>query len=177
MQVEFAFAASSAAAVATHPVWFIRSPETGMSATSMIVALPEETDMRSGHDHGWTRSTTARLPQVEAAEPAGTPVAFVAMNAVMKIGTHVAYAGGGTKAVFVADQKVLADVAVNGSAARTHGSSAGWSEAVRGHGAYFDAAGRACAKVSPKVGVMTYDVRTAGRKVRRAYVVANVTGS
>lgn len=177
MQVEFAFAASSAAAVATHPVWFIRSPETGMGATSMIVALPEETDMRSGRDHGWTRATQARLPQVEAAELAGTPVAFAAVKAVMKIGTHVAYAGGGTRAVFVADQKVLADVAVNGSAAGTQRSSAGCSEAVRGHVAYFDAAGRTRAKGSPKVGVMTYDVRTAGRKVRRANVVANVTGS
>lgn len=38
MQVEFAFAASSAAAVATHQTWFVRSVEARMSATSMIVA-------------------------------------------------------------------------------------------------------------------------------------------
>ena len=144
MQVEFAFAASSAAAVATHQAWFVRSVETGMSATSMIVALPEETDIAS---------------------------------AAMKIGMHVAYAGGGTKAVFVADPKILADVAVNGSAAGAQGSSAGLPEAVRGHAVFFDAAGRAHAKGNPKMGVMTYDVRKAGREARHASVAANVTGS
>ncbi|HKT95988.1 MAG TPA: hypothetical protein VJS30_05585 [Paraburkholderia sp.] len=175
MQVEFAFAASSAAAVATHQGWFVRSAETGMSAASMIVALPEETDMRSGHDHeyGWARLNRARSTQVGAAEPAGATIA----SAVMKIGTHVAYVGGGTKAVFVADQKVLADAAVNGNAAGTQGPSAGLSAAVRGQAASLDAAGRAHAKGSPKMGVMTYDVRRAGREARRANVVANVTGS
>ncbi|MFD1555380.1 hypothetical protein ACFSHT_07005 [Paraburkholderia silviterrae] len=127
MQVEFAFAASSAAAVATHPVWFFRSAETGISATSIT-------------------------------------------------GMHVAHAGG-TNAVFVTDQKVLADAAVNGSAAGTQGPSAGWSKAVYGHAASFDAAGRTCAKGCPKVGVMTYDARKAGREARRASVVAKVTGS
>jgi len=143
MQVEFAFAASSAAAVATHPAWFVRSAETGMSATSMIVALPEETDSAS---------------------------------AVMRIGTHVAYAGG-TKAVFVADPKIRADVAVNGSAAGAQGPSAGLPEVVCGHAVFFDAAGRAHAEGNPKRGVMTYDVRKAGREARHASVAANVTGS
>lgn len=173
MQVEFAFAASSAAAVATHPVWFVRSAETGMSATSMIVALPEKTDMRSGHSHGWAHLNEARLTQVGAARSAGTPIAAAAM----KIGMHVAYAGGGTEAVFVADPKILADVAVNGSAAGTQGPSAGCSEAMHGHAVSFDAAGRGEAKGSPKKGVMTYDVREAGREARGACVVANVTGS
>ncbi|WP_434715262.1 hypothetical protein [Paraburkholderia sp. A3RO-2L] len=36
MQVEFAFAAPSAAAVATHQTWFVRSVEAGTSAISII---------------------------------------------------------------------------------------------------------------------------------------------
>ncbi|NLP62238.1 hypothetical protein [Paraburkholderia sacchari] len=38
MQVEFAFAAPSAAAVATHQTWFVRSVEAGTSAISIIAA-------------------------------------------------------------------------------------------------------------------------------------------
>jgi hypothetical protein len=95
---------------------------------------------------------------------------------VMKTGTHVAYADA-TKSVFVADPKVLAVAAVNGSAARTQGPSAGLPAAACGRAASCDAAGNTLAQGGPKKGVMTYGARMVGRKARRAGVAANVTGS
>lgn len=182
MQFEFAFAASSAAAVAPHTVWFSRGVETGMNATSMTVALPERTDMHSGNDDdngherlGERRSSHVCLKQVHAAEPTGAAI----LSVVMKTGTHVAYRNSATKAAeadFVTDPKVGGDAAVKGSAARTEELSASLSAVLRGPTASIDAVS-ASAAVRLERGVMTQGADVAGREACTMRVAAKVTGS
>lgn len=186
MQFEFAFAASSAAAVAPYPVWLSRGVETGKNAISMTVALPERTDMHSGNDDdnghkrlGERRLSHVCLKQAHAAEPTGTAI----LSVVMKTGTHVAYDNSATKpaeAGFVTDPKVGADAAVKGGAARTRDLSAGLSAVLRGPTVSADvvsasAAGRLEEGVMK--GVMTQGADVAGREARYMRVAANVTGS
>jgi hypothetical protein len=182
MQFEFAFAASSGPAVAPRLAWFSCGVQTGMSSTSMTVALPEETDMRSGNDDdngpkrlGERRFSHMGLKQGHAAGPTGIAIASV----VMKTGTHVAYSSSAAKPAkvdFVTDPKVGADVAVKGGAASTQDLSAGLPAVPRGPTASIDAVS-ASAVGRPEKGVMTHGASVAGRKARDARVAANVTGS
>lgn len=113
MQIEFAVAATVAAAVAPRKAWHIRGARRGRGVTSMTVALPEEACPRLGHDdqnggaHGEARVAT----------PSGSADALVARTA----GTHVACDSRGARAVFVAVRKVLAHAAVNGGEAEILG--------------------------------------------------------
>ncbi|NIE67665.1 hypothetical protein [Burkholderia sp. Ax-1719] len=181
MQFEFAFAASSAAAVAPHFVGCSRGLEAGVNATSMTVALPERTDMHSGNDDdnghkrlGERRLSHVCLKQVRAAEPTGIAI----LSVVMKTGTHVAYSNGATKpaeADFVTDPKVGGDAAVKGSAARTQELSASLTAGLRGPTASIDAVS-ASAAIRLERGVMTQGAEGAGREACTMRVAAKVTG-
>jgi hypothetical protein len=182
MQFEFAFAASPAPAVAPRLAWFSCGGQTGMSATSMTVALPEGTDMHAGNDDdngrkclGERRFSHMVLKQGHAAVPTGFAIASV----VMKTGTHVAYSSSAAKpaeADFVTDPKVAADAAVKSGAASTQDLSAGLSAVLRGATASIDAVS-ASAVGRPGKGVMTHGANVVGRKVCHVRAAANVTGS
>ena len=160
MQVEFAYAASSATVVAPCNMRCGGSAGTGGAAASLMSASPAGTDVRPGHD-----DKTGRPRQFLACGPTG---------AGMTIGMQLARPRSVASTVFVTDRRTRAGVIVDDRAVRVWGSSAGPAEAACSDAAFSDGAG---GENGPKKGVTAYDAELDGRQAVRPGVAAYVAGS
>ena len=167
MQVEFAFAASSAAAVAPRDARCSSSAWTGGITASAMTVHPAGADVCSGHDdeNGRPCSFGGHAPKRTGMTAA--PVA-------MKIGMKIARAHTGASAVFVTGRRARTVAIFHDGAARAWGSSAGLADAARSDAA---SSGNAGAGNGPKKGVMTYDADMGGRRAARACAAATMAGS
>lgn len=154
MQFEFAYAASSATAVAPRDARCSGCAGTGGAAASMRFACPAGMDVRSGQD-----GENGRPRDFLACAASGT-----GMTSGMQL----------ARACTVTNRRTRAVAIVHDGAVRVRGSSDGPAEAARSDAAFSDGAG---SENGPKKGVMTYDACLGGRQAIRHGVAANVTGS
>lgn len=167
MQVEFAFAASSAAAVAPHDVRFGGRARTGGGAASTMTVHPAGAGVRSGYDdeNGRSRSSGGRAPK---------RTGIAASPFVVRVGTQLAKAHGGASTVFVTSRRARTVAVFHDGAVRAWGLSAGLTDAARSDAA---SSGGAGAGNGLKEGVMACDADMDGRRAVRACAAAHVTGS